>query len=158
MGRAIDVNSHEMYVNENTISEIIDYISSTYPSKGIIVCPNEDCAWDIRNRITNLCGDNGIAANSYDRRWTGDCYFKFNFYDGGYLLIANRKHYSVENVLASTNESEDMLYDRVLIDWQLDYAERKSYGISLTKAYQLLKTPMVDISEEELNDISDLFG
>ena len=158
MGRAIDVNSHEMYVNKNSVSEIIDYISSTQQSKGIIVCPNEDCAWAVRNRITNLCGDKGIAANSYDRRWTGDCYFKFNFYDGGYLLIANRKHHSVKNVLASTNESEDMLYDRVIIDWQLDYAERKSYGISLTKAYQLLKTPMVDISEEELNDISDLFG
>lgn len=158
MGRAIDVNSHEMYVNENTISEIIDYISSQ-PSKGIIVCPNEDCAWAIRNRITNLCVDKGISSNSYDRRWTGDCYFKFNFYDGGYLLIANRKHYSVKNVLAFTNGSEDMLYDRTLIGWKLDYAERKSYGISLTKAYQLLKTPpMVDISEEELNDISDLFG
>ena len=157
MGRAIDVNSHEMYVNENTISEIIDYISSQ-PSKGIIVCPNEDCAWAIRNRITDLCGNKGIVANSYDRRWTGDCYFKFNFYDGGYMLIANRKHDSVKNVLAFTNESEDMLYDRVLIDWQLDYAERKSYGISLMKAYQLLKTPMVDISVEELNDISDLFG
>lgn len=158
MGRAIDVNSHEMYVNDNTISEITNYISSTQPSKGIIVCPNEDCAWGVRNRITNLCESNGISYHSYDRRWTGDCYFKFNFYGGGYLLIANRKHYSVGNVLASTNESEDMLYDRVLIDWQLDYAERKSYGISLTKAYQLLKTPIVDISEEELNDISDLFG
>lgn len=158
MGKAIDVNSHEMYVNENTISEIIDYISSTQPSKGMIVCPNEDCAWAIRNRITYLCGNKGIAANSYDRRWTGDCYFKFNFYDGGYMLIANRKHDSVKNVLAFTNESEDMLYDRVLIDWQLDYAERKSYGISLMKAYQLLKTPMVDISVEELNNISDLFG
>lgn len=157
MGRAIDVNSHEMYVNENTISEIIDYISSQ-PSKGVIVCPNEDCAWGIRNRITNLCDDKGIAANSYDRRWTGDCYFKFNFYDGGYLLIANKKHYSVKNVLASTNESEDMLYDRVLIDYQLEYEGRKSYGIGLTKAYQLLKVPIVDISEEELNDISDLFG
>lgn len=156
MGRAIDVNSHEMYVNENTISEIIDYISSTQPSKGMIVCPNEDCAWAIRNRITDLCVGQGIAANSYDRRWTGDCYFRFNFYDGGMLYVANRKHNLVKNVLAFANES--MLYDRVLIDWQLDYAERKSYGISLTKAYQLMKVPMVDISEEELNDISDLFG
>lgn len=156
MGRAIDVNSHEMYVNENTISEIIDYISSTQPSKGMIVCPNEDCAWAIRNRITDLCCGQGIAANSYDRRWTGDCYFRFNFYDGGMLYVANRKHNLVKNVLAFANES--MLYDRVLIDWQLDYAERKSYGISLTKAYQLMKVPMVDISEEELNDISDLFG
>ena len=156
MGKAIDVNSHEMYVNENTISEIIDYISSTQPSKGMIVCPNEDCAWAIRNRITDLCGGQGIAANSYDRRWTGDCYFRFNFYDGGMLYVANRKHNLVKNVLAFANES--MLYDRVLIDWQLDYAERKSYGISLTKAYQLMKVPMVDISEEELNDISDLFG
>lgn len=156
MGRAIDVNSHEMYVNENTISEIIDYISSTQPSKGMIVCTNEDCAWAIRNRITDLCGGQGIAANSYDRRWTGDCYFRFNFYDGGMLYVANRKHNLVKNVLAFANES--MLYDRVLIDWQLDYAERKSYGISLTKAYQLMKVPMVDISEEELNDISDLFG
>lgn len=156
MGRAIDVNSHEMYVNENTISEIIDYISSTQPSKGMIVCPNEDCAWAIRNRITDLCGSNGISFNSYDRRWTGDCYFRFNFYDGGMLYIANRKHNLVKNVLAFANES--MLYDRVIIDWQLDYAERKSYGISLTKAYQLMKVPMVDISEEVLNDISDLFG
>lgn len=156
MGKAIDVNSHEMYVNENTISEIIDYISSTQPSKGMIVCPNEDCAWAIRNRITDLCGGQGIAANSCDRRWTGDCYFRFNFYDGGMLYVANRKHNLVKNVLAFANES--MLYDRVLIDWQLDYAERKSYGISLTKAYQLMKVPMVDISEEELNDISDLFG
>lgn len=156
MGRAIDVNSHEMYVNENTISEIIDYISSTQPSKGMIVCPNEYCAWAIRNRITDLCGSNGISSNSYDRRWTGDCYFRFNFYDGGMLYVANRKHNLVKNVLAFANES--MLYDRVLIDWQLDYAERKSYGISLTKAYQLMKVPMVDISEEELNDISDLFG
>lgn len=156
MGKAIDVNSHEMYVNENTISEIIDYISSTQPSKGMIVCPNEDCAWAIRNRITDLCVGQGIAANSYDRRWTGDCYFRFNFYDGGMLYVANRKHNLVKNVLAFANES--MLYDRVLIDWQLDYAERKSYGISLTKAYQLMKVPMVDISEEELNDISDLFG
>lgn len=156
MGKAIDVNSHEMYVNENTISEIIDYISSTQPSKGMIVCPNEDCAWAIRNRITDLCGGQGIAANSYDRRWTGDCYFRFNFYDGGMLYVANRKHNIVKNVLAFANES--MLYDRVLIDWQLDYAGRKSYGISLTKAYQLMKVPMVDISEEELNDISDLFG
>lgn len=156
MGRAIDVNSHEMYVNENTISEIIDYISSTQPSKGIIVCPNEDCAWSIRNIITDFCGSNEILSNSYDRRWTGDCYFRFNFYDGGMLYVANRKHNLVKNVLAFANES--MLYDRVLIGWQLDYAERKSYGISLTKAYQLMKVPMVDISEEELNDISDLFG
>lgn len=155
MGRAIDVNSHEMYVNENTISEIIDYINSTQPSKGIIVCPNEDCARGIRYRITNLCESNGISSNSRDRRWTGDCYFSFNFHDGGFLYIANKKHNHVKDVLRLPDES--LLYDRVLIDWQLDYAERKSYGISLTKAYQLLKTPIVDIYEEELNDISSLF-
>lgn len=157
MGRAIDVNSHEMYVNENTIQKMINDISSAQSSRGLVVCVNDDNAWDIRDQIRRLCSHNGIASNSYDLRWTGDCCFKFNFYDGGILYIANRKQNFVRSLLEYTQD-ESRLYDNVLIGWQTNYDESMSYGIGLAKAYQLLKTPMVDISEEELNDISDLFG
>lgn len=155
MGRAIDVNSHEMYVNKNTISEIVDNISSVYASKGMIVCVNEHNARNISNEIRYLCRDRGIRVHIYDWSWSGECYYKCEFDCGGVLYLSNRKHSLVENIFEYYEETR--LYDCVLIGWCSDLRNIKSYGIGLKKAYELLKPKTVDISEEELNDISDLF-